>query len=446
MHFIKLRCSSAMWLSIALAVATLLATPQGSLRAQPVVNAVVSGASFDAWISPGCIISIFGSNLSESTASATGVPLPTTIRDVTVTVGEIDAPLYFVSPEQINAQVPFELGTGSVSLLVSTFGGASAPYVLRLTEAAPALFSKNATGEGPALYFDAGFQLLDKVTPGDTIIAYATGLGATNPPTITGAGGAIAEPLNRVVHLPEVFIGEQPAQVVFAGLAPGFVAVYQLNLIVPSMLGSDRLFIRTLNQQSNIVEVGVRPGENVQNVRAAIRAVNPQSETKAAPSPFLLVGEFSLSLEIKPFAELFLVAAVSEAGRSLIQIDPAAKTFVASATVPTAETRLFDFSQTNLKPVDLLNGGEPITGGRVPLARLDPETTGSLDLLPFPNASEPGGATALFQVADSLSGSSFTHCCPVKSRIESIGWGHRGIRLGSRMAGVPVKGAFFRIA
>ena len=38
------------------------------------------------------------------------------------------------------------------------------------------------------------------------------------------------------------------------------------------------------------------------------------------------------------------------------------------------------------------------------------------------------------------------HCCPVKSRIESIGWGHRGIRLGSRMAGVPVKGAFFRIA
>ena len=38
------------------------------------------------------------------------------------------------------------------------------------------------------------------------------------------------------------------------------------------------------------------------------------------------------------------------------------------------------------------------------------------------------------------------HCCPVKSRIESIGWGHRGIRFGSRMAGVPVKGAFFRIA
>ena len=38
------------------------------------------------------------------------------------------------------------------------------------------------------------------------------------------------------------------------------------------------------------------------------------------------------------------------------------------------------------------------------------------------------------------------HCCPVKSRIESIGWGHRGIRFGSRMAGVPVKWAFFRIA
>ena len=40
----------------------------------------------------------------------------------------------------------------------------------------------------------------------------------------------------------------------------------------------------------------------------------------------------------------------------------------------------------------------------------------------------------------------YLHCCPVKSRIESIGWGHRGIRLGSRMAGVPVKGAFCRIA
>ena len=51
-----------------------------------------------------------------------------------------------------------------------------------------------------------------------------------------------------------------------------------------------------------------------------------------------------------------------------------------------------------------------------------------------------------FNVLDYLRDDELGHCCPVKSRIESIGWGHRGIRLGSRMAGVPVKGAFFRIA
>src|SRR5437588_11625131 len=78
--------------------------------AQPVITAVVNGASFEAGVPRGCLVSIFGSKLAQSTASASILPLPKKLAGTVVTVGdlELEAPLYFVSPGQINFQLPFD--------------------------------------------------------------------------------------------------------------------------------------------------------------------------------------------------------------------------------------------------------------------------------------------------------------------------------------------------
>ena len=102
--------------------------------AQPVVNAVTNGASFEAWISPGSLISIWGLELSPGTVAAATVPLPTRLEDVSVAVGDLEAPLHFVSPHQINAQLPFETPLGDVTLSVTNSAGTSNLYTLRVTD------------------------------------------------------------------------------------------------------------------------------------------------------------------------------------------------------------------------------------------------------------------------------------------------------------------------
>src|ERR1700683_5275160 len=104
--------------------------------AQPTVGGVSNGASFQANISPGCLISIFGSSLATATKQASTVRLPITLSGTSVTIGGISAPLDFGSNGQINAQVPFELqqpyGHGEKTLVVTTSAGASSAFPLNL--------------------------------------------------------------------------------------------------------------------------------------------------------------------------------------------------------------------------------------------------------------------------------------------------------------------------
>src|SRR5215471_5507036 len=100
--------------------------------AQPTINAVVNAASFQPGVPRGCLVSIFGSKLASSTATAHGVPLPTKLSGVVVTAGDLElpVPLYYVSPSQINAQIPFEVLGTNLPLYVTTTEGKSQPYVL----------------------------------------------------------------------------------------------------------------------------------------------------------------------------------------------------------------------------------------------------------------------------------------------------------------------------
>jgi len=378
------------------------------LPAQPVITAVVNAAWAQAGVPRGCLISIFGSKLASDTLTAGILPLPKRLAGTVVTVGdlELEAPLYYVSPGQINAQLPFEaLGT-KLPIFVTTAEGKSAPFVLTPSLAGAGLFTLTGDGKGAALVLDGAFRPMTTAQAGKPIIFYATGLGPTDPPALSGAPGASSEPLNRVVNVPDVFIGESPARVDFAGLAPGLAGVYQLN-VVPQQLATDRMYIRSQGRTSNIVSVGrLAGGANVGNASGTIQALYPTTDPMAFPvaySPLMIGAKFTARMDILPTAGPFVIAAVSDAATSIITVDPANGTFDGSVTLPTAASRAGDFSDAEFQAIDLLtcdSGGncQPFPGNIIPASRLDPFALMALNGLPLPNTPVPHNSTGLLKV------------------------------------------------
>jgi uncharacterized protein (TIGR03437 family) len=222
-------------------------------RAQPLVAAVSNRASFDGALAPGALLTVFGEELAPETETASGLPLPYSLQGASVEIGGIASPLCSVSRTQIVLQAPFELAPGSVPLIVHTLAGSSAAYMIAITASAPGIFSTGHNGKGRGLMFDTDLQPRDSLNPGESVILYASGLGATMPPALTGAPGSDSEPFNRAVSVPDLYIGDVEAQVLFAGLAPEFVGVYRVIAKVPDNPRTDRIFFRLGNIQSNAV-------------------------------------------------------------------------------------------------------------------------------------------------------------------------------------------------
>ena len=224
---------------------------QGTVQANPTVPALfagglVNGASFAPGeaLAPGSIVSVFGLNLASGLNFASQVPLDTTLGGATINIGGVEAPLFFASDGQINAQIPFELAPNSrPHVVVQTRRDGSGPEAITVPEtitlaaARPGIFSTNQQGTGQGAILDAQGQLVDSAAPaaaGEIIQVFCTGLGATNPQVASGQAAPGAEPLARVVVPVEAQVGGKPATVHFAGLAPGFVGLYQVNVEIPA--------------------------------------------------------------------------------------------------------------------------------------------------------------------------------------------------------------------
>ncbi len=205
-----------------------------TFRAEGVVN----GASFRAPVAPGSIISLFGADLGGETASAGEVPLPSNLSGICVTANDVPMPLFFTSPTQINAQLPPELAAGNVTIAVrSRTSGRSSPGVaVRVNATAPGVFAVEAGGRTQAALFHA--DDFSPVTPSHAgqrdrdLILFATGLGRVLPPVAAGRA-APPSPLSVTASAVSVTIGGRGMIVTFAGLAPGFVGLYQINIRVP---------------------------------------------------------------------------------------------------------------------------------------------------------------------------------------------------------------------
>ncbi|HUB80862.1 MAG TPA: TIGR03118 family protein [Bryobacteraceae bacterium] len=218
----------------------------GSIQPPPQFTTAVNGASFQAPLAPNTWASIIGGALattSRSWASTdfSGALLPTTIDGVSVTVNGSPAAIDYVGPSQIDFLVPDNAATGSAQIQVNNNDQISAVANVTLQSAAPAFFWLTGNKYIVATHADGALAgpttLITGVTtpvmPGETIVLYGTGFGATSstpPPNAT-----FPDPL-ALATLPTVTIGGAPATVVYAGLIePG---LYQLNVEVPVTLAA----------------------------------------------------------------------------------------------------------------------------------------------------------------------------------------------------------------
>src|SRR5579871_4647221 len=224
--------------------ATVTATSPGYETAvAPVAStmgAAVNGASFAAGyaVSAGSIASFFGPFLTPSTVTAAATPLPTALGNVSATVNGVAVPLFYVSPGQINFQVPFSTQGSYANLAVTTASGPVLNVPLLLNAAAPGIFfntDTNLNHVAAALHGATGLPITtaSPAHAGEVISLFVTGLGAVLPSVASGAA-APASPLSTTTLLVTATVGSKAAAVQFAGLAPSFVGLYQVNLQIPS--------------------------------------------------------------------------------------------------------------------------------------------------------------------------------------------------------------------
>lgn len=201
-------------------------------------------------LAPNAIVTLYGTNLSWSTEAATdaslvGGTLPTSLAGVSVYVNDTLAHLLYVSPDQINCLIPYEITTPSATIYVAR-QGVSGPVnaagqptvVISLSPAAPGFFQWNGNF---AVAEHADGSLITSTSPaqaGETIVLYAEGLGRTVPDTSSGALPTAAAVIMYLSEMQILLNGVPLPQrnIYYAGVTPGFAGLYQINLALPDPL------------------------------------------------------------------------------------------------------------------------------------------------------------------------------------------------------------------
>ncbi len=201
-----------------------------------------NGANYFGRFAPAMLASIFAyptSRFGDQTAGSSGLPLPTTLGDVQVFVAGVAAPLLYVSPGQINFQVPSAtpLQFQEIQVQRASTGQVLASFIFRIDSVSPGLFTANATGAGQLAATNQDGMVNDGAHPakaGSIITLYGTGQGLVDglPPD----GQANPDGPHSTSQKPKVFINDgfvPDADVQYSGLAPGYVGLWQINVKVP---------------------------------------------------------------------------------------------------------------------------------------------------------------------------------------------------------------------
>lgn len=227
--------------------------------ALPNITSVISASQFGGYstFGSGSWIEIYGTNLGEipqewATANFNGLNAPQTLSGTSVKVAGQPAVVYYVSPTQVNVQVAGGLPTGAQTVVLTTEAGSSNAFPVTLDNVqpgllAPSTFDINGTQYIVALFSDGVTYALPpgaisgvtsrRAVPGDTITLYGIGFGQVNqgipPGQIAQGQSSLAAPFTIS------FNGTPATSVSYAGLAPGYVGLYQFNVVVPNIGASD---------------------------------------------------------------------------------------------------------------------------------------------------------------------------------------------------------------
>jgi uncharacterized protein (TIGR03437 family) len=181
-------------------------------------------------LSPGAVAVISGTGFGPE-AQASAVPLPRTLGNTFAAVEGVRAPLFGVAPEAIQILVPGDMAAGSASVVISLDGSLSGPAVTQVLPATPAIF---------AVVHADGSAVSQRSPPlaGEELVIYTVGLGAVTSNLPIDAAAPL-DPLAVTAAIPQVFLGSLPMPVVFSGLTPGYLGLYQVNVMAPASLPPD---------------------------------------------------------------------------------------------------------------------------------------------------------------------------------------------------------------
>jgi len=255
-----------------------------ALQGPPSISSALSlgqYGAFNAVSAPGSWIEIHGTNLAADTREwstqapyndFSGVNAPTQLDRTSVQISNAAAFVEYISPTQLNVQVPSNVSTGSQQLTVSTAIGTSPPFNLQINTVQPGLYAPPQIAIGGKQYVGALFppDLTNWVLPtgaipgftshpasaGDIVVLYGIGFGSVNtgsPDNSTLAGQIVAGQNSLSATSFQILFGQTPAVLQYWGLAPDAVGLYQFNVVVPSGLGSGTVpisFTMTVNGQT----------------------------------------------------------------------------------------------------------------------------------------------------------------------------------------------------
>jgi uncharacterized protein (TIGR03437 family) len=232
--------------------------PLVSAAPQIDANGVMSATAFGGFssIAPGSWIEIHGSHLAAQTRAWTaadfrGPQAPVSLDGVSVTIGGQAAFISYISPDQIDAEVPSGAALGPQDIRVTTAAGTSDPRTVTVNQVQPGLlaplslklgdkqYTQAVFPDGTTMALPAGMGLTVQARParpGDTMVLYGVGFGPVSPDQ--GAGDVVQHGNSLLLPF-QVFFGGKSAAVSYAGLAPGMVGLYQFNVVVPQAAAGD---------------------------------------------------------------------------------------------------------------------------------------------------------------------------------------------------------------
>lgn len=251
-----------------------------------VINAA-SFAPFTTGVSPGELVSIFGSNLATSTVvTQGGVTFPPTLGGVRVLMNNRPSALYFVSPGQIAAIVPYGTTEGVVQVQVERNGVTSNAVTMFRYATSPGIFSQSQSGEGIGAVLHTDYSLVTEAKParpGEVVQVFLTGLGAVFPTIAAGAAGGTTD-LNKTLPNSVVgYIDNLTAEVSYAGLAPGLSGLYQMNVKVPDNASTGNVFLGLTTPDGETSQVALPVG----SAQASSPASSPVSRNATEERPFV---------------------------------------------------------------------------------------------------------------------------------------------------------------